>query len=224
MQKYRTLSYLVQKNIWNRLATADNVNDCCNPRAAADDSPPADPDYGIKLTKISCLENDETGHDEVYTVSVVVDGKGKIQAETSEKFSMNDGSDNVVYPNKWLYSMNNPDGYLDCAVQVWEDDGGYKEAATAIAALAVSLAAVPDVTVTKWAAIILGGIVGLTAIAGWLDDDDDFGDMTKTWTSDAQLETAVGQFSDSIINLDTGIFDFTSFHYEFQFELLSSAN
>lgn len=222
LQKNKTLSYIVQRNIWERFTMPDKPKNICCSRADADDDSQREPNYGIKLTKITCHENDEIGHDEIYTISVVIDNNGTPILETSKVYDLNDSDDNVVYPNKWLYPMKNPNGYLDCAVTLWEDDGGYDEAAKAAAALALGLGAIPDVTATKVAALALGVISGLLFVGGWLDSDDEYGDITKTWSSDTQLQSGVGEFIDSVINYDEGWTDFTSYHYEIQFELLSS--
>jgi quercetin dioxygenase-like cupin family protein len=222
LQHNRTLSYLVQKNIWSQLATASEKK-CCN-RLTADEEgdPNKKPNYGIKLTKITCHENDESFHDEIYAVSVVVDGKGKLQAETSAVYSMNDGDDNVVYPNKWLYAMNNPESFLDSAIDLWEDDGNYENAAKAVAALGIAIAAIPGGGVTQVAGIALASIGGLIALASWLDIDDKFGVETKTWVSDEELKSGVGPYVKNYINYDTGYFDFTSYNYELQLDLLTA--
>lgn len=222
LQKNKTLSYLVQRKIWERFTMSDKPKSLCCSKADADDDSQKDLNYGIKLTKITCHENDEIGHDELYTMSIVIDNNGTPVLETSKVYNLNDSDDSVVYPNKWLYPMKNPNGYLDCAVTLWEDDGGYDEAAKAAAALALGLAAIPDVTATKVAALALGVVSGLLFVGGWLDSDDEYGNMTKTWSSNAQLQSGIGEFIDSVINYDDGIFDSTSYHYEIQFELLSS--
>lgn len=222
LKNRKTLSYLVQKKIWERLAISDNaINKCCS-KADGDDEPKPKTNYGIKLSKITCLEKDETGHDEVYIMSIVVDNTGVPVLKTSKVFSMNDSDENVKYPDEWLYPWKDPKGYMDIAATLWEDDGGYKEAAAAAAALAAGLAAIPDVTATKVAAIALGVVSGLLTVAGWLDSNDNYGTIAKTWASEPQLHAEVGSFVDSIINYDTGWTDFTSYHYEIQFDLLNS--
>lgn len=223
LQHNKTLSYLVQKKIWSQLATANEARCSGFPRADGEADPEREPNYGLKLTKITCHEHDEVRHDEIYAVSVVVDGKGKIQAETSAKYDMNDGDDDVVYPNKWLYAMNNPAGFLDSAIELWEDDGDYEDAAKAVAAVGVAVASIPGGGVTKVAGIALASIGGLIAIAGWLDDDDKFGVETKTWGSETDLQSGIGPYVKSFVNYDTGIFDITSYNYDLQFELLTAA-
>lgn len=222
IQGNKTLSYLVQKKIWNEFTSVSEAKCCDRSRADGENKSENEPNYGVKLTKITCYEHDETFHDEIYAVSVVVDGKGKIQAETSAVYDMNDGDDDVVYPNKWLYAMNNPSGFLDTAVELWEDDGDYEDAAKAVAALGVAVAAIPGGGVTKVAGIALASIGGLIALASWLDDDDKFGVETKTWGSAAELQSGVGPYVKSFVNYDTGFFDITSYNYDLQFELLTA--
>lgn len=222
LRNNNTLSYIVQRNIWGRFTLTDKAqNNCCS-KAEDENEAPREPKYGIKFSKITCHEKDEIGHDEVYTISIVVDNNGTPILKTSKKYSMNDSDDDVVYPNEWVYPMKDPKGYLDFAITLWEDDGGYDEAAKAAAALALSLAAIPDITATKVASLALGLVSGLLFVGGWLDNDDEYGDITKTWNSDSQLQSGVGEFMDSIINYDTGWTDFTSYHYDIQFELLTS--
>jgi hypothetical protein len=221
-QQSKTLSYLVQMKIWSQLAGATEARCCGRARADDEGEPERIPNYGIKLTRIQCHEHDEFRHDEIYVVSVAVDGNGQVKAETSAKYPMNDGDDNVVYPNKWMYPMTNPKGFLDLAVDLWEDDGGYEEAAAAVAALGISIAALPAGPVTTVAGIALAAIGGLVALGGWLDDEDQFGVESKTWASSDELLSGVGPHVRSIVNYDTGIFDITSYNYDLQFELLTA--
>lgn len=215
----KTLSYNVQKEILDRFGIISNTEDKCCRKSKADDDASSTPNYGLNLRRIECKKKDEIGHDEIYLISIVVDNTGNPVLKTTNKFSMDPGNDRNKYPNEWLYPLKNPDGYLDFAGTVWEDDGGYKEAAAAAAALAAGLAAIPDVTATKIAAIALGVVAGLLAVGNWLDSDDKFGNISKTFSTDSQLASEVGEFMESVINYDTGWSDFTSYHYNFYIEL-----
>lgn len=219
LKKRKTLSYIVQKSIYERFGISQTSEDSCCTKSRANENSEVPSNYGLRLKKIECKEKDEIGHDEIYLISIVVDNTGNPILKTTNKFSMNDSDKNIEYPNEYLYPLRDPKGFLDFAATIWEDDGGYKEAATAAAALAASLAAIPDITATKVAAVALGVVAGLLAVGNWLDNDDKFGTISKTWSSETQLSEEIGEFTDSIINYDTGWKDFTSYHYDFYLDL-----
>ena len=53
------------------------------------DTPPTIPPkkFGLKVTKLKCHDQRETGHDEIYFMSAVVDGNGNLITTTSNKYS-----------------------------------------------------------------------------------------------------------------------------------------
>lgn len=101
--------------------------------------------------------------------------------------------------------MQDPSGFLDVALDLWEDDGGYNDVGQALMAVggAVSL-----MSLGAGAALsIIGGVVTLISS---LDDDDQYGTTTLTWDSKTQLEAGVGTYVKSYYGEDhTGdYFDF----------------
>lgn len=215
----KTLLYEVSRAIW-----ADLSIDCCA-IGVDGDPPPTRPVYGVRLSRIKCRETDEVGHDEVYVITIAVDGAGSLKADTSPKYSMNDSDANVRYPNRFIYAPLDPKGFLDVAIELWEDDGGYDAAAKAIAGLAAAVAAAGTVAVNPWvigAGAALGLIAGLVGIAGLLDHNDRYGQDGLSWVSDADLAAGVGPYMKSFVNKDDGIFDFTQWNYDVQFDLVHS--
>lgn len=168
----KALLHLVNQKVWGRMA-----NDCCSPPRADDDPQSEAPRYALKLTKISCLEDNDWWGDEIFAVSIAVDGNGKVHAQTTPQYSMDDGD--MKYPNHFLYPMADLNGFLDLAFELRED-GGYDKTAKAIAALGVGILAVGLKTGNVYvigAGVALSVIGGLTAVAGWLDDDEHFGSL-----------------------------------------------
>lgn len=224
LKKRKTLSYIIKKSIYKRLEDSNPSCycrcDCCSKESKADDNIKTPPSYGIILKKIKCTETDEIYHDEIFLMSVVTDNTGEPVLKTTNKFRMNDTDKKIVYPNEYLYPLKNPEGFLDFAATIWESDGkGYKKIANAAKVLAGSLASIPDVTVTKVASVTLGVIAGLLEIASFVDKDDKYGTISKTWSSETQLSEEIGEFTDDLIDYDTGLLDFTSYHYDFYLEL-----
>ena len=169
-------------------------------------TPPAKAKFGVKVTKLKCHDQRETGHDEIYLISTAVDGNGNLVATTSNKLSIDDDDDDVLYPNYYIYPMQDPGGFLDIAIAMWEDDGGYGEAAKHVAAIGSAVATIPNpYTVAAGVALqVIGGLIGL---ASWLDDDDHYGDAYQTWPSLANLQAGVGSYIKSFYEVDTGWFD-----------------
>jgi len=216
----KSLLYEATRAVWGELTTYY----CCGAPA---EPPPARPKYALRLSRIECNDKDETGHDEVYVVSVAVDGAGNLKAQTSPRYSMNDGNASVKWPNWFMYPAADPGGLLDLGVELWEDDGGYDEAAKAIAGLAAAVAAAGAASANPYvigAGVGLGLIAGLVGIAGWLDDDDRYGQNQLSWLSDTDIEAGVGPHPVSFINRDTrSLFDFTSWNYDLQIDLVASS-
>ena len=168
--------------------------------------PPEQPKkFGLRTTKLKCYNQTETGHDEVYLVSIAVDGRGNVFTLLSPKWSIDDGDDDVLYPNHWIYPMQDPSGFLDVALDLWEDDGGYEDVGEALMTVggAVSL-----LSLGAGAALsIVGGVVTLISS---LDDDDQYGTTTLTWGSKVQLEAGVGTYVKSYYGEDH-----TGDHFDF---------
>jgi hypothetical protein len=216
----KSLLYEATRAVWGELTTYY----CCG--APADGETPARPRYALRLSRIECNDKDEIGHDEVYVVSVAVDGAGNLKAETSPRYRMNDGDTSVKWPNRFMYTPADPGGFLDLAVELWEDDGGYTEAAAAIAGLAAAVAAAGTAGANPWvigAGAALGLVAGLVGIAGWLNDDDRYGQDELSWLSDTDIETGVGPYTVSFINRDTGWTDFSQWNYDLQIDLVATS-
>lgn len=58
LKKRKTLSYKVQKGIYDKFYTAGVLVDSCFKKSNADDNE-TQPNYGLRLSKIKCKENDE---------------------------------------------------------------------------------------------------------------------------------------------------------------------
>jgi hypothetical protein len=215
----KSLLYEATRAVWGELTTYY----CCG--APADAEPPAKPKYALRLSRIECNDKDEIGHDEVYVASIAVDGAGNLKAETSPRYRMNDGDTSVKWPNWYMYPGTDPGGFLDLAVELWEDDGGYDEAVVALAALAAALIAAGPAG-GPWvlgAGVALGLIAGLVGIAGWLDDDDRYGRDQLSWLSDTDLAAGIGPYTVSFINRDTGWTDFSHWNYDLQIDLVATS-
>lgn len=213
----KSLLYEATRAVWGELTTSP-----CELLPADGETPPR-PRYALRLSRIKCNDKDEVGHDEVYVVSVVVDGAGKLTAQTSPRYSMNDGDTDVKWPNWYMYPGSDPGGFLDLAVELWEDDGGYGDAAKAIAGLGASIAAAGAATGNPYvigAGVALGLIGGLVGIAGWLQSNDRYGQEELSWLSDADLAAGVGPYTVSFINRDTGWSDFSQWNYDLQIDMV----
>lgn len=196
----KTILYEVNKWISHKLYYT-----CRCEQAGATDAPPPEPPkkFGVKVSKLKCHDQRETGHDEIYLVSAAVDGNGKLVSMVSNKLSIDDDDDDVLYPNYYVYPMQDPNGFLDLAIAMWEDDGGYGGAATYVTSIGAAIATIPSpYTIVAGVALqIIGGLIGL---ASWLDDDDHYGDAYKTWASSAALQAGVGSYILSYYEVDTG--------------------
>jgi hypothetical protein len=122
-----------------------------------------------------------------------------------------------------MYPGSDPGSFLDLAVELWEDDGGYDEAAKAIAGLGAAVAAAGAASGNPYvigAGVGLALIGGLIGIAGWIQDDDRYGQDELSWLSDADLAAGVGPYTVSFINRDTGWRDFSQWNYDLQIDLV----
>lgn len=170
----------------------------CRCEKPQEEPPPEQPKkFGLRTTKLKCYNQTETGHDEVYLVSVAVDGLGHVITRLSPLWSVDDDDDDVLYPSHWIYPMQDAGGFLDIALDLWEDDGGYEDVGQSLMALG---GAVSIVSLGAGAALaIIGGAVSLISS---LDDDDQYGTTTLNWGSKSQLEAGVGTYIKSYYGED----------------------
>ena len=180
------------------LVAKTGANGCrCEKPEATDPPPPPKKKHGICTQKLKCYNQCESGHDEVYLISVAVDGNGNSINKVSPKYSIDDDSDDVCYPHFWIYPTQDTNGFLDIAIQMMEDDGGYQDTANSISTIGSTVSAVgtaignPIVFGAGAALVIIGEI---TSIICDLDDDDDYGTLYRTWPSRAYLEAGVGAY------------------------------
>lgn len=197
--KDKSLIYEILRKIYAKL------NGCrCEEDNPSD--PPVAKKFGVKVSKLKCHDQREVGNDEIYLVSAAVDGNGKLVTTTSSKYSIDDDDDDVRYPNYWVYPMQDPNGFLDVAISMWEDDGGYTQAGQAVAAIGSAVGTIPN-PYTVGAGVALQIIGGLISLASWLDDDDHYGNAYRTWPSATNLAAGVGTYTLSYYEVDTGWFD-----------------
>lgn len=194
---------------------------CCNEPGNPPTSEQPTKKHGVKVTQINCQEHDELFHDEVYMISTAVDGNGELLTSVSNRFDMNDGDDSVVYPNHWVYPVQDSGGFLDVAIALWEDDGGYEEIGDKISKIGSAVSKIPSpYTVAAGTALnIIGEVIGLISL---LDSDDHYGDGTHTWSSLENLQSGVGGYSFNCFNPDTGLFDITSYDYDVSYNLIEA--
>ncbi|WP_405933717.1 hypothetical protein [Streptomyces sp. NBC_00827] len=217
----KSLLYEATRAVWGELTAGSRCE-----QVLVDDETPARPRYALRLSRIKCNNKDEHGHDEVYVVSVVVDGAGNLRAETTPRYRMNDGDTDVKWPNQYMYPGTDPGGFLDLAVELWEDDGGYGAVAGAIAGLGASVAAAGAATGNPYvigSGVALGLIGGLVGIAGLFRHDVRYGQEEISWLSDADLAAGVGPLTRSFINRDTGWRDLTQWNYDLQIDLVRTS-
>ncbi|MDX2121003.1 MAG: hypothetical protein SF070_08030 [Gemmatimonadota bacterium] len=201
IQADKTLAYEVWRRLYGKLVG-------CRCEEAGESPPPAAParKYGLKVTRLKCHDQREAGHDEIYLVGTAVDGKGQLITSISPKYSIDDDDDDVLYPNYWVYPMQDPAGFLDVSLAMWEDDGGYADAAAKVSAIGKAIASLPSpYTVAAGVAItIIGEILGL---ASALDEDDHYGDASRSWPTATNLEAGVGAYVLGYYEVDSGWFD-----------------
>jgi hypothetical protein len=213
----KSLLYEATRAVWGQLTHPDPCE------YTVDGEPPNRPRYSLRLSRIQCTNKDEVGHDEVYVVSIVVDGTGGIRTDTSPTYSINDSDSDVKWPNRYLYTPADPGGFLDFAFELWEDDGNYAAIAAAVAGLGAALVGAGAAGVNPWvvlAGVALGIIAGLLGIAGLFRRDMRYGLEHLTWGSDADLAAGVGPYTAHFVNSDEGWTDFTQWNYRVQMDLL----
>lgn len=200
--KDKALAYEIMRKLYAKLFGCR-----CEVPGNGEQPPQAQPKrFGLKLTKIKCHDQRENGHDEIYLVSVIVDGNGQMLTDVSPKYSLDDDDHDVSYPNRWIYPVQDPAGFLDLGIAMWEDDGGYGQAGQTVATIGGAIASIPN-PYTIVAGVAIAIIGELISLASWLDDDDHYGDAYKTWPSASSLESGVGSHNLSYYEGDTGLFD-----------------
>jgi hypothetical protein len=182
--------------IGSKLAAHDD-DDCCD-----EDAPAPQPRYGLRIRKVTCRDQTEgngilpgNDDDEVYFVSVAVDGAGRLIARRSPKVRIDDDDNSSEsLAGAWIYPVQDPGGFLDAAVSMYEDDGGYGAVGEHIANLGQALTQIPQpYVVTAGVAIqIIGEVI---QIADLVDEDDYFGTRSLRWTTAASLAGGVGSTS-----------------------------
>lgn len=180
MQKYMRL-------YWKKLAP------CCETTAGAestegvDGKPPITPKkYAFRINRMKCNEQEDwTGDDDIYFVTIAVDGNGKVLAQQSPPWEMDTDQSRFIYYN--VYPMQSPNDFLDISVRMYEVNGSYESIGNTLIAVG---AAASGLNVVAGAALgILGAVVNLL---GDLDDDDDLGTHNFTFNGAANLRTSVG--------------------------------
>jgi len=86
---------------------------------------------------------------------------------------------------------------------MWEDDGGYAQAGQIVTAIGGAVSTIPNpYTVAAGVALIVVG--ELIQLASYLDEDDHYGDASRTWPSGGNLEAGVGSYTLSYYEVDKG--------------------
>jgi hypothetical protein len=182
-----------------RIVLADKQgNDGCCPETTPPpaQNPPAVVRYGLKVNRLHChAQEDWLGEDEPYFVAVAVDGKGNVVARQSNQWNMDSGD--TRHPNWYIYPPADCGGFLDVAVALYENDGGYARVGAAVAAIGATVAQAGVQIANPWVAIA-GGIISIggevVSIVDALDDDDDLGAATLTFRTPEELRASVGAF------------------------------
>jgi len=177
---------------------------CEKPTESA--APPPNPTrYGVVTKKLKCYDQCESGHDEVYLVSVAVDGNGRYTQSVSPIYRIDDDDNDVLYPHHWIYPLQPPNGYLDVAIQMMEDDGGYDGISSAFTTFGGVVQAIggaianPVVAGAGLAIVIIGTLI---SVLGNFDTDDNYGIQIKTWGSAATVNAAPGVYLMSFTGKD----------------------
>lgn len=179
---------------------------CKNPGNSPEPPPVPPAKFGLKVTRIVCVNQREMGHDQIFLISAVCDGKGQVVTSTSDKYSIDDDSDDVVYPNYYIYPMQDPGNFLDAAVALWECNGGWNQVSGIVSSFGSAVGAIPH-PYAQAASILLKITAEIISIIGYLDRDDHYGDAYKTWPSKANLEGGVGSYPLIYYEVDTGLWD-----------------
>ncbi len=116
--------------------------------------------------------------------------------------------------------MQDANGFLDAAISMWEDDGGYSEAGQIVSSIGSAISTIPNpyVIAAGVAVTIIGELIRL---ASWLDDDDHYGDASKTWNSASNLAAGIGSYVMSYYEVDEG-WDDDGHDFDLTINLLSA--
>lgn len=197
------------RNYWRRLVP------CCELSGGEDKPPtpvppptPPPKKYSFRINKMKCNEQEDwTGDDDIYFVSYVVDGNGKVTALQSPSWEMDTGQKRSIW---WsVYPMQNPNNFLDIAVRMYEVNGSYDDISAALGALASAAGGI-----NVYAGAALGILGGLAALIGALDDDDDLGTHGFTFNGKVNLHTSVGTHLRSYLGDDAD--------YDVNFQLIEA--
>ncbi len=142
---------------------------------------------------MKCNEQEDfTWDDDIYYVSVAVDGNGKVLALQSPHWKMDTDQGRNIYWN--VYPMQSPNNFLDISIRMYEVNGSYEPIGSALAAIG---SAASGLNIVAGAALgILGGFVTLF---GALDEDDDLGTRNFTFSGATDLHTRVGNTTKSYL-------------------------
>jgi hypothetical protein len=169
------------------------TDECC-PKETPQPPQNPPPQFGFKLNYLKCVEQEDiTGDDRTYFVTVAVDGAMRVVANHSFNWKMDTGQ--ARYPNWYIYPPNNPNNFLDIAAVLYEDDGGYAQVGALVTAIGDSVRGIGGVIGNPYVQIA-GGIISIAgdfiSLASGLDDDDELGVANFTYESLNDLETGVG--------------------------------
>jgi len=111
----------------------------------------------------------------------------------------------VRRPNFYFYPLNDPQGFLDVATVLYEDDGDYAEVGKAIVGIGSQVGAIAAATGNLYVAIA-GGIISvagsITSLVSALDADDELGVCNFSYSNAAQLESMIGESQCSFLEDD----------------------
>ncbi|MBI3186780.1 MAG: hypothetical protein HYZ31_02770 [Gammaproteobacteria bacterium] len=161
--------------------------------------------YGAKVTGLHCYNHTEAGSDEIYVISTAVDGKGKILVRPSGLISKVNAETQDFFVSHWAYPTDQANGFLDLAFELYEDDGGYQEVADALKEIGDAsqlLGEVLEVPELLIASAVLGIVVGILDLAGYLDQDDCFGTGTMPLLNASAIQAAIGSHSIAYVGED----------------------
>ncbi len=142
---------------------------------------------------MKCNEQEDwTGDDDIYFVSVIIDGNGKVNAQQTPSWEMDTGQTRNIYWN--LYPMRDPNNYLEICVRMYEVDGSYNAIGNIVTALG-GVAAVASMG----AGAAISAIGQIIILLGGLDPDDDLGTHGFLFNGAVNLHTSVGVINRSYL-------------------------
>jgi hypothetical protein len=193
--------------------------DCCEDKAtegAAADGAPARK-FAHRVSRLKCRsQEDFTGADHVYFISIAGDGHGNVYSKRSLMFRIEE--DQTISPSFYTYDMRDPGGFLDVALRLYEEDGGYAAAGRAVNAIGSAISSLGFQQGSAYvgiagAGIAIGGM--LIELFGELDEDDDLGTHDWTYENQNDLDIRIGA-------TDARVFDGDDADYQAKIKLLSA--